>query len=153
MVHEVFGPITVPKYHEYAGSIKQAGHHLLGIINDTLDTARIQAGHLVLHEEDVFLPQIIQETRDFLYERAEKAHVTLHTEADASLRPLRGDARRLRQVLLNSVSNALKFTPVDGLSRFKPGVTRVKTTWIQVDTVVGMKDEDIAIAMTPFGQG
>ena len=87
MTHEVFGPITIPKYREYAGSIKQAGHHLLGIINDTLDTARIQAGHLVLHEEDVSLPQIIQETRDFLYERAEKAQVTLQIEAEAFCDP------------------------------------------------------------------
>ena len=153
MVHEIFGSIEVPKYREYADSIKQAGHHLLGIINDTLDTARVQAGHLVLHEEHVFLPQLIQETHNFLHERAEKARVTLRTEVDASLRPLRGDMRRLRQVLLNLVSNALKFTPADGTVTVRAWCDANKTTWVQVsDTGVGMKEEDIATAMMPFGQ-
>lgn len=153
MVHEIFGPIGTPKYRDYASSIKQAGHHLLGIVNDTLDAARIQAGHLILHDETVSLPQLIQETRDFLHERAEKAQITLHTDADTSLRPLRGDPRRLRQVLLNLVSNALKFTPAGGTVTIKAWRDNNKITQVHVsDTGVGMREEDIATAMTPFGQ-
>lgn len=95
-----------PKHAEYAKLVHQAGDHLLALINDILDLARIEAGKLELREGDVDLKALISETARLMAARAETAQLTLAIEAANVLPGLRADQRALRQILLNLLSNA-----------------------------------------------
>lgn len=153
MVNELFGPPGAPQYKDYATSIKESGLHLLAIINDILDTARIEAGHLNLDEGVVVVAGLIDGTIRLLRERADSAGLSVSADVPADIPSIRGDARRLRQVLLNLLSNAIKFTPSGGKITIGAECTPSRGMTIRVvDTGIGMRPEDIAIAVAPFGQ-
>ncbi|WP_019645995.1 ATP-binding protein [Novispirillum itersonii] len=153
MASEMFGPVGSPKYKDYAGSIHESGRHLLDIINDILDVSKIEAGQLVLSEEDVDLGDLLQASLRLVRERAATGSVTIVAVCPPGLPVLRADLRRLKQVLLNLLSNAIKFTLPGGSVTtavdWKPGDgLSLRVT----DTGIGMTEEEIAIAMTPFRQ-
>ena len=111
---EQFGPLGAPNYREYAADIHGSGVHLLSIINDVLDMARIEAGRVELDESEVDLKETAQQCLPMLRERAAKGGVELRDELPADLPALWADARAVKQILLNLLSNAVKFTEPGG---------------------------------------
>ena len=152
MSSEILGEL--PKsYHEYAGYITTSGHHLLNIINDLLDLSKIEAGVMNLEESELDLGSAVVEVSAMLQDLAAKNgnHLDAHLDGGEGGLRLKGDRLRIKQVLLNVASNALKFTS-DGkvlIEAINPGdgvILRIS------DTGIGMSERDISIALSPFGQ-
>ena len=153
MQNEMFGPIGDPHYQDYATDIHDSGHHLLSLINDILDLSKIEAGKFELHETTVTVTDTIEAALRLVEQRADKAGVELVREVAPELPRLHADGRALKQVLLNLLTNAVKFTPKDGRvtigAELAPGGELVLTV---ADSGVGMSAEDLEQALTPFGQ-
>ena len=111
---EMFGPVTVPKYFEYASDIKQSGEHLLQVINDILDISKVESGTVVLDCVTVDLGEVVETSLRLVAPRAEQIHLNLTTEIAGEVPIVLGDRRRMVQLLLNLLSNAIKFTPDGG---------------------------------------
>lgn len=114
MQREVFGALGNPKYREYAEDIRASGEHLLALINDVLDEAKAASGMLELNEAMTDLNAVFTFTDRMLAPRAERAGVALEIRDNVPGCVLRADERRLKQVLVNLVTNAIKFTPQGG---------------------------------------
>jgi len=153
MREEILGPVAVPKYREYLGDINNSAQHLLLIINDILDIARIEAGRVELKEARIDLKRMIEECTRMLRGRISDAGLKLETSYENGAPWCIGDERLLRQVLLNLTSNAIKFTPSGGRVRIQVGrkVGGELTLAVQ-DTGIGMTAEEAAVALRPFGQ-
>ena len=152
MESERFGPLGAPRYREYVSDIRNSGEHL-ELINNILDVSRAEAGKLHLQEDVVDVVEAMQICARQMQPRATESRVQLELSVPASPPMFRGDAAKLRQVLLNLLSNALKFTPADGrvLLRFECGVDEGITITVR-DTGVGMSPADIPRALEPFTQ-
>jgi PAS domain S-box-containing protein len=153
MREEILGPVSVPKYREYLGDIHNSAQHLLLIINDILDIARIEAGRIELKETRVDLKRMIDDCGRMLQGRVSDAGLKLETSFEQDVPWCIGDERLLRQVLLNLASNAIKFTPAGGRIRIR--VARKvggELTLAVEDTGIGMTVEEAAVALRPFGQ-
>src|SRR5206468_5712933 len=108
------GPLQ-PRQAEYVGLIRDSGDHLHEVINDILDLAKIDAGKLALHAEELVDPRhIVDACIALVHQRAQRGRVQLSVKSEARLPLLQADATRLKQILLNLLSNAVKFTPADG---------------------------------------
>jgi PAS domain S-box-containing protein len=153
MREEILGPVGVPKYREYLGDINSSAQHLLLIINDILDIARIEAGRIELKEGRIDLKRMIEECTRMLHGRIADAGLKLETSYENGVPWCIGDERLLRQVLLNLASNAIKFTPSGGRVRIQLGrkVGGELTLAVQ-DTGIGMTADESAMALRPFGQ-
>ena len=99
---------------EYAGDIKDAGHHLLALVNDILDIAKVEAGKHELSEDLLDFPELAQSCVALVRGRATKAKIALETDIPESCVTLYADGRKLKQVLVNLLSNSVKFTPRKG---------------------------------------
>ena len=148
---EMFGP-TNARYVEYATDINNSGKHLLSVINDVLDLSKVEAGALTLHESTVDLDERAMIVARLVRERAQQKRLTLDWHcADAPL--VVTDGRILQQILINLVTNAIKFTPEGGRIRVEARRTPTGDIALIVsDTGGGMTAKDIALALTPFGQ-
>jgi signal transduction histidine kinase len=151
-VMQVFGPLGDQRYHGYANDILASGKHLLGLINDVLDFAKLDVGHLELQEEDVDLAASIAECANMMARQAEAAGVRLDADPSAGLPRVRVDKRRLHQILLNLLSNAVKFTPRGGAVRVSAARGDGGLILTVADTGIGMAAEDIPKALERFGQ-
>jgi PAS domain S-box-containing protein len=153
MQSETLGPVGNPRYIEYLGDIMESSHHLLGVINDILDVARAEAGRLEIIEESVDVMSEIRLTERLFAEQVTDAGVVLGIDVPEVLPRLLADRRKIRQVLLNLVSNAIKFTPPGGEVTISAKLERKGgMTLVVADTGIGIAREDIARALTPFGQ-
>ncbi|HTZ81522.1 MAG TPA: PAS-domain containing protein [Stellaceae bacterium] len=152
LIGEIFGPLGDAHYRDYAHDIRDSGNHLLNLINDVLDVAKIEFGRIELTEDVVPLGEIIGSSVRLMRERAEAAGVELRTDLCAELPALRADIRRMKQVLLNLLSNAVKFTPSGGAVTIAVAVEDEGLRIAVSDTGIGMAPEDLAIALQPFGQ-
>lgn len=150
---EVFGPLGSEKYRDYVTNIHDSGRHLLDIINDILDVSKIESGTMEIDEEMMELKAVIAASVRLMRDRAVRGSVELITELPPSLPYLRGDSRRIKQILLNLLSNAVKFTPAGGAVTISAGQTPDGGLMVRViDTGIGMKSEDIPLALIPFRQ-
>ncbi|MCZ6895035.1 MAG: PAS-domain containing protein [Gammaproteobacteria bacterium] len=150
---ETFGPIGSAKYREYVVDIKDSGIHLLELINDILDLSKIEAGKLELYEEEIEIPRIVRSCITLVKERAQHGGVALEQHVPQDLPVLRADERKLKQILLNLLTNAIKFTPSGG--RVVLRVEADAGDWIRLsvtDTGIGIAPDDIVKAMEAFGQ-
>jgi signal transduction histidine kinase len=146
-----FGPLG-SKYSEHAADIHSAGRHLLRIINDILDLARVEADAIPLDIEPVDIDAVAQNVQRMLEGGAAKANVHISVDLSPFLPAVLTDEKRLSQILLNVTSNAIKFTPAGGAVRIS-GVAGNDRLILQViDTGIGIAPEDIATVMAPFGQ-
>jgi PAS domain S-box-containing protein len=146
----LFGPLDA-RYRDYAQDINGSGHHLLRIINDLLDLSKIEAGRLELRDTPVPLAGIFETCRRMVNDRATAADVSLDFQPTDL--EVKADELRLEQVLLNLVSNAVKFTPAGGSVTVSAALSAAGETEITVvDTGIGMAPEDIPRALQPFGQ-
>jgi signal transduction histidine kinase len=150
---EIFGSIGEKRYIGYARDIHDSGHHLLVLINDILDLSRVEAGAITLNETVFDLHAAAMSVDRLVRERANKKSLKLAWEIPTDLPPLHSDERIVQQILINLVTNAIKFTPMNG--RIFVTATLEAGSGIVVavkDTGVGMRAEEIAVALQPFGQ-
>jgi PAS domain S-box-containing protein len=150
---ELFGPVGVARYREYAQDIHASGEHLLAIINDLLDLSKLEAGKYELHEGRVDLARAVADCRRIVAERAVEAGIELRTALAVAPPGLRADARLVKQILLNLLTTAIKFTPAGGTVTVSAGVEADGSCALSVaDTGIGMSASEIEIALAPFGQ-
>lgn len=150
---EHFGPIGTAKYQEYAQDIHDSGHLLLALINDILDMSKAEAGKIELHEEVVSVTEIVERGVLLLKGRATENGVKLSIQIDNDLPSIYGDERLLLQVLLNFLSNAVKFTPPEGKVVIRASVSGDGGLMLSVeDTGSGIAPQDIPKVLEPFGQ-
>ncbi|MBT5047363.1 MAG: PAS domain S-box protein, partial [Rhodospirillaceae bacterium] len=154
MKKEALGPVGSPRYREYAGDIHSSGEHLLALINDILDISKIEAGEGELHEDNVDLADIVRSCATMIKERAHKGGIALMTDGiDGTVPSLRADPRRLKQILINLMSNAVKFTEAAGTVTIKVWHNPVSGHVIQcIDTGIGIAVDDIPKALAQFQQ-
>jgi len=154
MKGEIFGPHQVPAYKEYAGDIHNSGVHLLGLINEILDLSRVEAGRYELNEEPVSLAHVVGECNHLLQMRARSRGLTIHELFETDMPRLWVDERAVRQICLNLLGNAIKFTPPGGEIWLKAGWTASGGQYVSVkDTGPGIPEEEIPIVLASFGQG
>jgi signal transduction histidine kinase len=140
------------KQKEYAQYIHQSGSHLLGIIGDILDLSKIEAGQFVLYDEETPIAPLIEDCLLMVKEHASAKGLILRTEIPPCLPVLRVDPLRMKQIVLNLLSNALKFTETGSVT-FTATFDEAKGLRLAVsDTGIGMTDEELATALEPFGQ-
>jgi signal transduction histidine kinase len=152
MQSEVLGPIGSDTYRGYVSDIHFSGCHLLEIINDILDVVRHESGKMELKEDAVPVEDLIADALRLITPQAREAKVRLNWRpAAAALPGLYCDRVRVRQMLLNILSNAVKFTGPGGTVEIKTEVT-IGLELIIRDTGIGIRPEDIARILTPFGQ-
>jgi two-component system, cell cycle sensor histidine kinase PleC len=153
MKNEMFGPIGQGKYTQYVSDINRSGSHLLQLINDILDVAKIEVGAQPLNESVMDLVGTLKQCGQLMEAQARGAGVSLAVEASPRLPALRADATRFRQIVLNLLSNAVKFTPAGGKVWLSAALDASGRLVVQVrDTGIGMKPEDVPRAMQPFVQ-
>jgi two-component system cell cycle sensor histidine kinase PleC len=152
MAGEMFGPLGDRRYKGYAADIHQSGQHLLSLINDILDMAKIEAGKLTLHYETVSLNALCNDAIRLMRGKAMESGLTLGLVAPEALQ-VEADHRGLKQVLLNLISNAVKFTPEGGavtvtVAPHDADHIRVSVT----DTGIGIASADLERLAQPFEQ-
>jgi len=152
LAKQSFGPLGDQRYAEYAVSICDSGKHLLGLINDILDFTKVDAGKLELQEEELDIADVIGASLRMVDGQAKAAGLHLAIEIEPALPVLRGDQRRVRQVLLNLLSNAVKFTPEGGEVRVSAMMVSDGIAIVVADTGIGIAPEDIPRALERFGQ-
>ncbi|MGH6995219.1 MAG: sensor histidine kinase, partial [Stellaceae bacterium] len=147
----MLGPLQ-QRYREYAQDIRTSGAHLLEIVNDILDLSKAEANALKVGREPLDVAAIVGEVDRLVRTQAERAKVNFDTRLDPNLPAVIGDETRFRQILINLISNALKFTPAGGSVTVSARKT-AKHMVIEVkDTGIGMAEEDIPAALRPFEQ-
>ena len=138
---------------EYARLISDAAIHLLTVINDVLDISKIQSGRYTLESCPVHVDKILTNTLQSVETLQQKAGVTIDFAPPASLPEIHGDADKLGQVFLNLLSNAIKFTRKGGTISIETEVHIDNSVRVSIrDTGIGMTEEEIHLALTPFGQ-
>jgi signal transduction histidine kinase len=151
MRQQAGGALAEP-YRRYAGDIYESGAHLLDLINDILDLSKIEAGRLDLHLEPVDIRRIFATTKTLLESRAAHGGVELVVECPEAFPTVHADPLRLKQIILNLVTNAIRFS--HSRSRVTLAVRQASGGFELVvsDQGIGMSDEELAIALEPFGQ-
>lgn len=151
---ELFGAHAVPAYRDYSSDIHASGQHLLMLINEILDLSRVEAGRYELKEESVSLVGVAQDCRHLLSIRAQKRDIRVVEAVEPSLPRVWADERAVRQIVLNLLTNAIKFTPQGGQVTLKVGWTSAGGQYIAVtDTGPGIPAEEIEVVMSSFGRG
>ncbi len=148
-----FGPAAAARYAEYARIIHSSGQQLLDLISQLLDMSKIEAGRLELSEEDLDLGEIVADCVNLLQNRAAESGVMVRVDSRPPAPQVRGDRRALRQVALNLIANAIKFTPAGGTVTLALLVDPERATVFSVaDTGIGISEEALARIFQPFQQ-
>ena len=151
MAREMLGPLGHKRYVEYANDIHASGHHLLALINDILDMAKIEAGKQSLNLEDVNLANLIEDGMRLMGPRATEGNLTLSSDIPP-LPPMEVDHRAVKQVVLNLLSNAIKFTPRGGRVKIVARQVDYRVMVSVMDTGIGISKDDLARLAQPFQQ-
>jgi signal transduction histidine kinase len=153
MLREVLGSLGNEQYRAYVGDIHASGTHLLQIINDILDLSKAEAGKIDLAEDVFDLRDVMRSVRQLTAGRVHAAELTQNIELPEDLPPLSGDERKTKQVLLNLITNAVKFTPAGGSitisAHWDPGTGLAIAV---SDTGIGIPEADLERVLKPFEQ-
>jgi two-component system, cell cycle sensor histidine kinase PleC len=154
MKAQLLGPIDNPSYREYAVNIHDSGRHLLHVINEILDLSRIEAGRYELNEEPIHISDVVEDCQRLLKLRAESKGLTLELAFAPGLPQVRADERATRQICLNLISNALKFTPRGGriVLSVQPAAGGGQVLMVK-DNGPGIPKDEIPKVLEAFGQG
>ena len=152
MAQERFGPIGNARYKGYVEDIHQSGLYALSLLNDLLDISKIEAGKFELNFTAVEVPELVEDCVGSLQPLAKRARIVLRTSLQPELPTVVADPRRLKQILLNLLTNAIKFTREGGQVIVSGGMIDGELRLRVRDTGVGMTKDEIAFAMQPFHQ-
>ncbi len=153
MIAEMFGPMGNSRYRSYATDIHSSGQHLLDLVTDILDLSKIESGRYDLEDTLIEVPKLLKSVKPLVSGQAEDRDITLEMQVVGRLPRLLADSRKLKQILVNLLSNGIKFTEPGGVVRLNAlcrddgGITfKIE------DTGIGIATEDIPTAMSQFGQ-
>jgi signal transduction histidine kinase len=150
---QALGPSARKNYADYAKDIHSSGHHLLGLINDILDLAKIDAGQMSLEEEPLDLADLVRHGLSLLEPRYRSKNVTVEMDIPRDLPFIRADGQKLRRALLNLLGNAVKFNRDHGRVTIRTKATADAGLSVEIaDTGIGMTPEEIAMAFEAFVQ-
>jgi signal transduction histidine kinase len=153
MVGELFGPLGQPRYVDYARDVHNSGQHLLTIVNALLDVAKIEAGQMVLDERTAHVAGLVGDCLPLVRDKVATAHLTLSVDMPGDLPALSLDPGRMRQVLLNLLSNAAKFTEPGGAIKISAMRSVEGGVALAIaDTGIGMDADETLVALQPFRQ-
>ncbi|MGU9979602.1 histidine kinase dimerization/phospho-acceptor domain-containing protein [Phreatobacter sp. HK31-P] len=153
MMEERFGPVGNERYRDYLKDIHASGGHVLSLINDLLDLSKIEAGKLELAFTSVDLNEMVQSTVATMQPQANRDRVIIRSSLQPRLPNVVADARSLRQIVLNLLSNSVKFTPAGGQIIVSTGLSDAGEAVLRVrDTGIGMTESELRAAMEPFRQ-
>lgn len=150
MSAESFGPLGTPKYKDYAGDILDSGQHLLGLINNILNLSKAEAGSLTLNPEPIDIAEVIQVSARMACPHNMGTDLEIRVEPEIG--EVMADSQKLKQILINLISNAVKFTPASGTIRVVAERMESGFRIAVSDTGIGMRTEDIPQALTAFRQ-
>ncbi len=153
MMDERFGPIGSERYRQYLKDIHTSGGHLISLLNDLLDLSKIEAGKLELTFVSVNLNDVVQQCVAIMQQQANRERVIIRTSLHANLPQIVADARAMRQIMLNLLSNSIKFTGAGGQVIISTAQTDDHEVVLRVrDTGSGMSEKELQIALEPFRQ-
>ena len=150
---QTFGPLGNDRYRDYAADIHESGQHLLALINNILDLSKVESGMDELYEEEIEVPRLVPLLITLIKSHAEKAEVELALDLPDNLPRLIADERKLKQILVNLLGNAIKFTDPGGRVRLSVCCPDGGGFEFRIaDTGIGMAPEDILTAFSKFRQ-
>ena len=153
MMDERFGPVANERYRQYLKDIHTSGGHLITLLNDLLDLSKIEAGKLELTFVSVNLNDLVQQCVAIMQDQANRERVIIRTSLPGNLPPIVADARSVRQIALNLLSNSIKFTGAGGQVIVSTALTDDNEVVLRVrDTGVGMSEKELQTALEPFRQ-
>ncbi len=152
MADEVLGPLGSQRYAGYARDITSSAQHLLGIIGDILDVSKLEAGRIEIDDDEVEIGQMARDVLHLVVERARSLDIAIDVEAPADLPRLRADALKLKQVLLNLITNAIKFSHPGGRVLIRASMVEDGLRIQVIDHGIGMDEAEVETAVTRFGQ-
>jgi len=153
MLEERFGPIGNERYRDYLKDIHASGGHLLSLINDLLDLSKIEAGKLELTFTSLALNDLTQQCVAIMQPQANRERILIRTSLPQALPQVVADARSVRQIVLNLLSNSIKFTSAGGQVIVSTALNDNGEVVLRVrDTGVGMSEKDLVTALEPFRQ-
>jgi len=153
MMEERFGPVGNERYAQYLKDIHASGGHLISLLNDLLDLSKIEAGKLDLSFVSVNLNDLVQQCVAIMQQQANKERVIIRTSLPVNLPQIVADARSVRQIALNLLSNSIKFTGAGGQVIVSTAVNDDNEVVLRVrDTGVGMSEKELQTALEPFRQ-
>jgi cell cycle sensor histidine kinase DivJ len=149
---ELFGALGEQRYRDYARMIHESGEHLLHVVNDILDISKIEAGKFKLVKEPFDVGSLITSCAEFMRHAAEAKQLTLVTEVSRAMPELVADKRACKQMLLNVISNAIKFTDAGGWVRISAQAENGMIELVVADNGIGIAEEDLPKLGNPFVQ-
>ncbi len=153
MMEERFGPVGNERYRQYLKDIHSSGGHLISLINDLIDLSKIEAGRLELTFAGVALNDLTQQCVAVMQPQANRERIIIRTSLSPKLPQVVADARSVRQIVLNLLSNSIKFTGAGGQVIVSTAVTDAGEVMLHVrDTGIGMSEQELATALEPFRQ-
>jgi cell cycle sensor histidine kinase DivJ len=152
MNREIFGPLGNPRYRVYSGLIHESGNHLLDLINGVLDMSKIEAGKFELHEEIFDLEEVALAAMHVVKLQAERSGVAVSVVVAPSARRIFADKRAIKQMLINLLSNGVKFTPRGGAVRMGAVAGPAGVEIAVRDTGAGIAKDDLDRLGKPFEQ-
>jgi PAS domain S-box-containing protein len=153
MIEERFGAVENERYREYLRDIRTSGEHVVSLVNDLLDISRIEAGKLDLTFQAVPLNDLVRESIGLMQPQANRAHVVLRSSLSRDVPAIVADQRTLRQIVLNLLSNSVKFTGAGGQVIASTSLAESGEAHLRIrDTGEGMNEEELALALEPFRQ-
>jgi PAS domain S-box-containing protein len=153
MLDEGFGPIGNERYRDYLRDIRTAGGHLISLLNELLDLSKIEAGKLELTFVGLNLNDVVQQCVAIMQQQANRERVIIRSSLAANLPQIVADARSVRQIVLNLLSNSIKFTGTGGQVIISTAVTDGQSVVLRVrDTGAGMSEQELKAALEPFRQ-
>lgn len=153
MMEERFGPIGTERYKQYLRDIHVSGAHLMSLLNDLLDLSKIEAGKMELNFEAVALNDIVMECVALMQPQANRERIIIRTSLSSQVPGIVADPRSIRQIVLNLVSNAIKFTLAGGQVIVSTALEERGEVTLRIrDTGIGMSEKDVETALMPFRQ-
>jgi len=153
MMEERFGPLGNERYRDYLKDIKLSGSHLVSLLNDLLDLSKVEAGQMEMTFERVNLNDLTQQSVAIMQAQANQERIIIRTALSMNVPPVMADARSVRQIILNLLSNSIKFTPAGGQVIVSTAATDRGDVMLRVrDTGIGMSEDEVEMALQPFRQ-
>lgn len=154
MIMKTYGEIENKQYREYVQDISNSGKHLLTIINDILDFSKASANKLLINNVEIDLNKLASSSMRFVKPKADQAKIKLIEDFPDETVVIRADPKRLKQALLNLLSNSVKFTPASGTITLsvKKDYIKKQVYIVVADTGIGMSEQEIPKALSLFGQ-